>query len=169
MNHKVLFLFSLFSLLFLAEESPAASQPPGKICAQLADMQNQANLLRVVLIVKSAGNIKVSGGPVNSYAVNGFAFSQPGVEKWNYPVSGEGFMNRTDNEFSFSLIGSTLFSGTFFSASLFGFWDVAHKSGIMVGDFSGTNGGGTGDQLVIFVMTEVSCAAMEIPEPPVSF
>jgi hypothetical protein len=169
MDRKFLVLFLLGSLFFVAGESPAASQPPAKICAQLVDTQNPANLLRVILIVKSAGSLKVSDGTVNSYTVNGFAFSQPGAVKWNYPIAGTGFMNKAKNEFDFSLVGSTLFAGTFFSASLFGYWDVADKNGAMIGDFSGTKGGVTGDQLVIFMMAETSCAAMEIPEPPTSF
>ncbi len=150
MNHKFLVLFLLVSLIFMAGESPAASQPPSKICAQMVDTQNPSNFLRVILIVKSAGSMKASGGPVSAYAINGFVFSQPGVDKWNYPLAGAGYMNKTENEFDFSLAGSTLFSGTFFSVSFFGYWDVANKDGVMIGDFSGTKGGATADQLVYF-------------------
>jgi len=169
MKHKLFALFVLIIFLPLTGETLAASKPPAKTCAQLIDMSDPGNLLRMTFVVKSAGSMKTADGSINTYAVHGFVFSQPGADKWNYPLVGTGHMEMGTDHFAFSLVGSTLFSGTFFSADMFGFWDVVDKSGVIYSLITGTKGGLTGDDLVLFVMTEIPCGAMEIPEPPTAF
>ena len=167
---RILFiLFVLILFLFPAGETQAVPKPPARICAQLVDMADPGNLLRLVLLVKSSGTMKTADGPTPFYALNGFAFSQPGADPWNYPLVGTGYIYKGDDQFYFSFGGSTVFSGTFFSAYMYGYWGLVHKSGFIIADITGTKGGVTGDNLVSFMMTEVSCDAMEIPEPPNPF
>ena len=166
MKRKFFILFVTVFFLFLGGESLAAN-PPAKICAQLVDENNPQYLMRMVLVVKSAGSIKMHNGSVTYYSVNGFMFSQPGADKWNYPLVGEGQMKQSDNRFYLSLTGSTVFSGTFFSANMAGIWVLDEKIGVIGATISGTKGNTTADTFVTFMMTEVSCNAMEIPEIPI--
>jgi len=163
MRYKLLIFFVVVLFLFVAGETMAASKPPAQICLRL-DPITPGMAPFMALMVKSVGSVKMVNGPTNIYAIKGFIFTPPGGSLWDYPLSGTGHMYKTeDGIFHFSVVGSTMFVGTFYTIYMEGYWNVVEKKGGIFAKTSGTLNDVTTNITYTFNLSEVSCETVEIP------
>jgi len=163
MKHGFLVFFILALFLALAGETLAASKPPAKICFRLDPVLPGTSPF-MSLMVKSAGSVKMINGPTNIYAIDGSVFTPTGGPQWDYPLSGTGHMYKTeDGVFHFTVMGSTLFSGIFYTIYMEGYWNVIDKNGGIFAKSSGTFNNTTAHVTYVLTPSEVSCDTVEIP------
>ncbi len=163
MKHKLLVFSVLVLFLVLAGETMAASKPPATICLSL-DPTVPGTAFFTTLTVKSIGNVKMVNGQTNIYAISGFIFTPPGGPQWDYPLAGTGHMYKSEPDvFHFSVTGSTLFSGVYYTTYLEGYWDVVDKKGLVSAKTAGTVNNVTANVVYSLSPSEVSCDGVEIP------
>jgi hypothetical protein len=103
-------------------------------------------------------------GQTGIYALAGFIFTPPGGSQWDFPLSGTGHMYKSEpGVFHFSVTGSGLFAGVYYTAYLEGYWDVVDKKGLVSAKTAGTVNNATTNFIYSFNPSEVSCDGVEIP------
>ncbi len=160
-------IISILTVLFLvfcfSEIGVAAPKPPAKICLSL-----QGSPMVMILVIKAMGKVTTADGATQFYTVNGVIINPESTTlppPWNVPVIGTGHMytGTNENEFHFSVAGSTAFSAlNVVRADVEAYWNVSTHSGLLfLKSSNGIN--------AFYLLSSVDCGLQSLPLeiPPV--
>ncbi len=163
MKQKLLVFCVLVFFPVLAGATTAATNPPATICLRL-DPSGPGTVLFTTLAVKSIGNVKMINGQTGIYTLSGFMFTPPGGLEWDFPLSGTGHMYKSEpGVFHFSVTGSGLLSGVYYTVYAEGYWDVVDKKGLVSVKTADTVANVTVSSVYSFNASAAACDGVEIP------
>ena len=133
----------------------AGPKPPKSICLNLEGTDYHINI-----ITKRGGIIKMSGGKVTLYNVQGFYQ----ISSFVTAVKGSGYMK--GNVFKFNMMGTDDYEGDLMGTTAFsGYWDVDSDLNPSNRWVTLQNASQPGDILDNFHLLEVSCRSLPNPIP----